>query len=239
MTSYLTATRHPWVCFLFVLPLLATYEGGIHYLSGTDPHALRNGADVWLRWGLQRYGIQSIWAAPALVMGLLLIRTWAMWATRPKDPFTALFGMAIESVLFAAGLWIVARNIEPFLQQWSAPAVNVVFHTPAVGQVITYVGAGVYEEVLFRLGLYSVMYFFLRIVLVPRFAAVGLAAVAASVMFAAAHHIGPNGEEMNAVRFGFRLLAGLYFTVLYVARGFGVAVGAHAGYDILVGVSVG
>ena len=36
----------------------------------------------------------------------------------------------------------------------------------------------------------------------------------------------------------FRVVAGLYFTVLFVARGFGIAVGAHAGYDALVGVVV-
>ena len=36
----------------------------------------------------------------------------------------------------------------------------------------------------------------------------------------------------------FRAAAGLYFTCLYVGRGFGVAVGAHAGYDVLVGVTV-
>ena len=39
--------------------------------------------------------------------------------------------------------------------------------------------------------------------------------------------------------FVFRTVAGLYFTALFVARGFGVAVGAHIGYDVLVGVVVG
>jgi hypothetical protein len=38
--------------------------------------------------------------------------------------------------------------------------------------------------------------------------------------------------------FVFRTCAGLFFTFLFVARGFGVAVGAHAGYDVLVGVSI-
>ena len=42
----------------------------------------------------------------------------------------------------------------------------------------------------------------------------------------------------NTVKFLFRFVAGLYFTALYVFRGFGIAVGAHAAYDILVSVSV-
>ena len=44
---------------------------------------------------------------------------------------------------------------------------------------------------------------------------------------------------MRPYVFLFRVLAGLYFTALFVGRGFGVAVGAHAGYDVLVGVSLG
>ena len=66
-----------------------------------------------------------------------------------------------------------------------------------------------------------------------------LAAVGSALAFAAAHHVGPHGEPMVAARFLFRTAAGLYFTALYVFRGFGIAVGAHAGYDILVGTSVG
>ena len=32
---------------------------------------------------------------------------------------------------------------------------------------------------------------------------------------------------------------GLFFTALFVGRGFGIAVGAHAGYDVLVGLTAG
>src|SRR5205085_538747 len=60
-----------------------------------------------------------------------------------------------------------------------------------------------------------------------------------SAAFAVAHHVGPYGEwPIDPVVFAFRAVAGLYFTALYVGRGFGVAVGAHAGYDVLVGVTV-
>ncbi len=239
MTRYLPATRHPWACLLFVLPLLIAYEGGVLYFGGSDPNALRNGADAWLRWGLERYGLGQAWAAPVLVVAVLLVRSWANWSDRPREPLAVGFGMVLESVVFAVGLWAVARNFEPLMRQVGLPVTNVSFQTPAAGQVVTYVGAGIYEEVLFRLGLFSVVCFLLRTLAVPTVAAVFLAGVGAALTFAAAHHVGPNGEEMNAVKFLFRTVAGLYFTALYVVRGFGVAVGAHAGYDVLVGVAVG
>ena len=75
--------------------------------------------------------------------------------------------------------------------------------------------------------------------MLPTVVAVPLATVAAALAFAAAHHVGPHGEEVVTIKFLFRATAGLYFTILYVTRGFGIAVGAHAAYDILVGVAVG
>ena len=239
MTKYLAATRHPWACLVFVLPLLIVYEGGVLYFGGSDPAALRNGADAWLRWGLERYGLGQLWVAPVLVVAVLLVRSWAAWSDRPDLMLPTLFGMVLECVVFAVGLWAVARNFEPLMKAAGLPVASVSFQSPAAGQAITYLGAGIYEEVLFRLGLYSVVYFLLRMVLVPRLPAILLAAGLGALTFAAAHHVGPNGEEVATIKFLFRTAAGLYFTALYVIRGFGVAVGAHAGYDVLVGVAVG
>ncbi|MCZ2343572.1 MAG: CPBP family intramembrane metalloprotease [Bacteroidales bacterium] len=237
--GYFSATRHPWACLLFLLPLLAIYEGGVFLLSGDSTMSLRNGADVWLRWGLERYGIVQEWVPPTVVLGILLLRAGGNWSSRPGDPFSTLFGMTLESVLYAVALWAVARNFEAFLQHWELPFAEIRIHTTAARQLITYIGAGIYEEVLFRLGLFSVLFFILRAVRIPAIAAFLLASGAAAVAFAAAHHLGPQGEEYVPIRFLFRVLAGLYFTVLYCLRGFGIAAGAHAGYDILVGLSVG
>lgn len=239
MTTYFSSTRHPWACLVFLLPLLLLYEGGVLAFGGSDPSALRNGADVWLRWGLERYGLGQMWVAPLLVVAVLLIRSAANWSSRPGEMVPTFFGMALESVVFAVGLWAVARNFEPLMREAGLPTASVQFQTPAAGQVVTYVGAGIYEEVLFRLGLFSVVCFLLRAVMLPRAVAIALAAFGAAVTFAAAHHLGPSGEEVVTAKFLFRVAAGLFFTALYVARGFGVAVGAHAGYDVLVGAAVG
>ena len=78
----------------------------------------------------------------------------------------------------------------------------------------------------------------LQAALVPTWISHCLAAAAASLTFAAAHHLGAYGEPMDGYVFVFRTLAGLYFTVIYQLRGFGIAVGAHACYDVLVGVAM-
>src|SRR5262249_33308380 len=109
---------------------------------------------------------------------------------------------------------------------------------PALGQVITYVGAGIYEELLFRLLLYSGLVVLLRWLQSSLLIAVVLAAVASSAIFSLAHHVGPYGEAFDNYVFLFRMLAGLYFALLYQLRGFGIAVGAHACYDVVVGVVI-
>ena len=69
--------------------------------------------------------------------------------------------------------------------------------------------------------------------------AVILAAAASALLFSAAHHVGPFGDPFDGYVFLFRTIAGVYFAVLMETRGFGIAVGAHACYDVLVGASVG
>ena len=66
-----------------------------------------------------------------------------------------------------------------------------------------------------------------------------------SLFFAAAHHswvipwgaqswvIG-GGEPWSVWTFAFRAVAGVFFSVVFLTRGFGIVVGTHAVYDLLV-----
>ena len=236
MSTYFRSTCHPWASLLFLFPLIAAYEGGVYWLGGEQADRLRNGADSWLRWQLEVFGVGHVLAAPAVVIGILLLRSCWRWADRPTDPVRVWFGMALESGLFAFLLWQFSQNFGPLVDRLGVK-VEITLQTGRTAQILTYIGAGIYEEVLFRLGLFSAIALVLRVVLLPRILAIPLAAVAGAVLFSAAHHLVPNGEPMNPYVFAFRVIAGLYFTALYVGRGFGVAVGAHAGYDILVGVT--
>jgi membrane protease YdiL (CAAX protease family) len=154
--------------------------------------------------------------------------------------------MAVESVAFAVGLWVASRNLGPALNGFSV-ALTVAPAVPpppavrpaaaeAVAQVLTSVGAGIYEEVLFRLVLFTGLAWLLRRFGAGPLAATLFAAMISAVLFAVAHHLGPYGESFDNYVFVFRTVAGLYFTVLFRSRGFGVAVGAHTCYDLLVAV---
>lgn len=240
--DYLQATRHPWPSLLFLLPLLAVYECGVLWLGGSQPDAVRNGADAWLRWWLEAAGLQPLYLAPALVVVALGLWSWLRRHDTPRDLLGVCTGMALESVFFALGLFALGRGLLPLLDQ-----LGVVLQVPvdldarppeAIAPLITFVGAGIYEEVLFRLFLFGGVLWLVSLLGTPRLPALVLAGVVAAFSFAAAHHLGPYGEVFDPYVFGFRSVAGLYFTAIFLTRGFGIAVGAHALYDVLAGLSI-
>ena len=60
--------------------------------------------------------------------------------------------------------------------------------------------------------------------------------VSVSLLFSAAHHWGPQGDTPDGFVFLFRCVAGVFFSILFIHRGYGIAAGSHAGYNLLVGV---
>jgi hypothetical protein len=240
--SYWRATRHPAPCLFFVLPLLIAYEFGVVAVGGPQSLAVRNGADAWLRWLMAATGFGAGLVAPLLIIIVLFV-----WACRhrgnpPDDAPSLLAGMAIESVCFALALWALSRVFGPALDALglglsaAGPAGAAAGVREPLARLVTYVGAGIYEEVIFRLGCFCGVASLLRMMLVPRALAQLVAAVVGAVAFAAVHHIGAHGEEINSYVFAFRTAAGLFFTGLFLLRGFGVTVGTHACYDVLVGM---
>jgi Type II CAAX prenyl endopeptidase Rce1-like len=249
--NYWPATKHPWACVLFVLPLLAVYEIGLFLTPAVGPEELRNGADVWLRSVLSEIGV-SAYGAPCLIVCILL--AWVLITRQgwPSDRVGVWIGMAAESAAYALlllalsqGLWHLLLRADHVLGQpsqriamlqWTSRTAHSA-PEPMWGQIVSYLGAGIYEETLFRLMLFGgLLRLFAWSEAKPSPLAIGLAAFASALLFAGAHHLGPNGEPFNAHVLAFRTFAGLYFAWLYQARGFGIAVGAHAGYDVLVGL---
>ena len=234
--GYFRSARHPWPTLVLLMPLLLAYEGGVLWLGGPRPEMLRNGADTWLRLALEAFGLNQLVVAPALVAVAFGIWSWWRRGDRPDGLLGVCSGMLLECFFFALLLWGLSHGFAPFLRSVGVALSNQPPVDPVYGRVVTFVGAGIYEEILFRLVLFSGLAWILEQALIPKMAAVMLAAIASALLFAAAHHVGPYGEKMDSYVFMFRMMAGLYFAFVYQLRGFGVAAGGHACYDVLVGL---
>jgi hypothetical protein len=96
-------------------------------------------------------------------------------------------------------------------------------------------GAGLYEELLFRVILVSGLATFARVVcgMTPRVAG-GFAVVLGAAIFSAFHYVGAYGDVFTVQSFTFRMIAGLFFSALYLLRGFGIVAWTHALYDVFL-----
>lgn len=237
--SYWQATRHPGPCLAFVLPLLCVYEYGVISVGGAQAISVRNGADAWLRWLLNAAGPNFGLFAPVLIGAGLLFLALRRRSDAPEDSPSVVMGMLFESIAFAIGLWALSRSFGPMLDALGITLSTKLEQGPTpVAQSVTFLGAGIYEEVIFRVGLYGGSIMILRGALVPKTLATILAAALSALAFAAVHHLGARGEAVDGYVFAFRAAAGLLFVGIYAFRGFGIAVGAHACYDVLVGIAV-
>lgn len=111
---------------------------------------------------------------------------------------------------------------------------------PWLANIVTGIGAGIYEELVFRLILICVlMVLFQDIFKMTHINAVVLSVLISAALFSAHHHFDffsgrPNEvDPFDITEFAFRTIAGIYFAILYAIRGFGITAGTHAFYNII------
>ncbi len=240
-SSYWEATRRPFPSLLFVAPLAIAYESAVYWMSGhSDPIGSRTGADAWMCQALASVGLSHPWFLPMLLVVILLgwqVSSKHDWRFSPA----ILGGMTMESVTWAIALLGIGRLIDlafSYLEQGRLPILAVdptVPHHPGLSALIGYLGAGVYEETLFRLMLIPAFFAALRLLQMPQVLSSSWAVTASALLFALAHHAGSPGEAFTWYAFIFRWMAGVFFAWVFILRGFGIAVGTHTAYDILVG----
>lgn len=238
--SYWSRTRAPRHSLTFALPLLLGYEALAFLLSGDAISGVRNGADVLLKSAFTALGGRH--GLAAFGVGLLGVGAVLVWRDRRRNgPIESnlLVGMLVESLVYAAILGGVASTLTSLLLGRLSLVVAVgpmaEFNFPT--QIMISLGAGLYEELVFRVLLVS------GIAMVAR-AALGLSAgvsaviatVVGALIFSGFHYIGPYGDPFQLESFTFRAIAGVLFSGLYLARGFGIAAWSHALYDVILAI---
>lgn len=210
------------------MPLLLAYE--VVMLLSDAP--LRNGAEMVIARLLSQL---PPWSLVALRRGLmLLLLVIAFILTRGKPPRVArAHWVLLESLGLALLLgplvgWLVG-GVGLSVRGEIAPT-----DPPVWLPFLLSVGAGLWEEILFRLALLGgVAFLLIKLLGVDRRAALGIAIIGSALLFALYHHVGHLGEPLSAERFAFRAVAGTILGFLFATRGLAVVVYMHVFYDLL------
>jgi hypothetical protein len=221
-----TLKSDAWTDLALTLPIFLVYHLGVVFLpvrNAADPvtHELKSLANA----SLVTYAGITLAIGAAFVLVLI-----TLGRGKALDKRRFLY-IAVEGALYAilmrfAGAYAVGSL------RLGPPGGSDVF----TGVVMS-LGAGFYEEITFRVGLFGLGALVLRRVLVigpARLVGVCVWAVCAAVVFSGWHYVGELGDSFNLPSFVFRAVCGLVLTGIYALRGFAPAVWTHALYDIWV-----
>lgn len=242
--DYLQRSRDPANAVLFVIPLFVAYQIGILFSGG-----IRNGVDFLtsalffilrdivtaLTGEASTLAVLLAYVALniCILLGLLLAlrlygdssktakRLWP-WMLLESTIYGLLFATAVNALISLTGLdfLLAAGGIEDM---------NI------LQRLVTSLGAGLYEEIVFRVFVLSgIVWILHKRMNIPKIVAAIVGVLVSSLVFSAIHHVGAMADPFTLSVFTFRFFAGFVLATIYAARGFGIAVYTHAIYDIWV-----
>jgi hypothetical protein len=224
-SGYFDQSALPLASLVFLAPLIVLYELGTRwYASDPVSHVeQRIIAFSLMQQFFSLFGATGKYMPAAAVVAILVA-----WHIARNDAWTMhlghLAGMFFESALYAIPLRALALAFAHYLPLYSPP-------DRSRALLVLSVGAGIYEELVFRLIAFTLMsLIFIDVMKMDKLRAFLLMVLLSSLAFSAYHYLG--SEQFEWRSFAFRTLAGIYFAVIFVWRGFGITAGSHAFYDI-------
>ena len=237
--DYVARTRSLPVNLLFLMPFLLVYQVAITFTQSP----VDNAAAAWLRALWAALGPQGSMLATLGVALILGVVVWirAREATQDRGIYG---GMLLEGLCYGTLLGTVANVMATQMPLERVVALSA--ETGAGTEALEglrrefqslglAVGAGIFEELIFRGVLLAGLYALLKHAIgTDRFTAAALSIVVSAYLFSDYHHWGATGEPYDPYVFAFRFHAGLCLGALFLYRGLGIAAFAHGFYDILV-----
>ncbi len=231
--DYLRLTRTATYGFVSALPLLVLYEVMIFVANRGTVYQVRVGAEVWIKHLLAMVGLTGLAALGVLVVAggivVVLLERRQHIPLRPRYLAALIAESGVYAILIA---WLVARLVGLI---FSLAPDGSLPDAPGTWTLLALsIGAGLYEELFFRVLLVGGLFLLFRRLggrPVPAYAG---AALLGALVFSAVHYVGPLGDPFTLASFTFRFLFGLALNAVFLLRGFGVAAWTHALYDVLV-----
>jgi hypothetical protein len=216
--------------YLISLPLLILYEVLIVISEPTGSVPVRLGAEIWIKQLMFFFTGNTLLFTVILV---LVLGAFIFYKERKRyidwQPRYFVF-MVGESIVWALVLALIISNFVGFLFQFQAVGGGVT----RLQMLALSIGAGLYEELVFRVILVYGLIKTGELFFSDRRAVVTVSVLFAAFVFSAVHYTGSMGDSFELASFIFRFLFGLALNLLLVIRGFGIAACTHSLYDVIL-----
>ncbi len=231
VNQYFRDTNSLLYSYLISLPLLLLYEALIFISQPDSGYFVRISVDIWIKRIFSYFGndVLSITLIVVALLGLIILYKERERLSSLKLRF--FFYMLGEAICYAFLLALFLGGIIALLFQMIQT--QPVESLSNLQKIALSLGAGLYEELFFRVILVSGLLFLFRFFIQDN-SALLLSVIIAALLFSAVHYIGELGDPFTAASFLFRFLFGVALNILYLKRGFGVVAWTHAFYDVMV-----
>lgn len=233
--GYKAESKRPMAGLMFVLPGVLAYELGVQFLTpvlsgGVEQRIVANTILRDFFMWFDMLPVIAGWLSAVVVVVSLLMIQW--FEDHPwKVSRGTLWKMGVESLAWAVPL--VGLSFLAVRQTWLLAGTEGQPGAQGVNLILLSIGAGIYEELVFRLmGFAALSWLFMSVFKWPKGVAMIPTLVMTSVGFSLYHYL--SAEQFDWGTAAFRLAAGFYFGVLFLKRGFGITAGSHAAYDVII-----
>ncbi len=232
LKNYFNSTNTLLYSYLISLPLLLLYEILIFIAQPDSEQVVRISVDVWIKTLFSYFGqdVLSITLIFVALLGIFVLYKERKKLSSLKAGYFAT--MLIEASAYAFLLALIISTTVNSLLQIAAP--ETVQSLSTLQQLALSLGAGLYEELFFRVILVSLLLLVMKYLVKTKWLRFAMAMVIAALLFSAVHYIGDLGDTFTLGSFLFRFFFGLALNAIYIFRGFGMAAWTHAIYDIMV-----
>ncbi len=241
--SYWSRSASPLHALVFLLPLICLYElGSWIYLRNPAENTLREiEAKKLLGSFFELFGVAGLF-----LPGIALVTVLIVWHTLSREPWRVrwptLGGMIAESAAWTIPL-VVLGAVHTSATQVAADVAMVQAEGGSAGlaalpwqsRLTIAIGAGLYEEMLFRLVGIALLHTLLSDLLGARASVANACSITGAAIAFAVYH--DSVLTVSGIRWSnlfFFAAAGIYLGTIYVLRGFGIAAATHTLYDVLV-----
>jgi len=228
--SYWNISKNIYYSILFIMPMLFLYEIMCWIQYHGMKFQIRNGADVFIRQLFFSFGHYSELAYSLILLIILLVIVYFNWnvVEKGKLKISFLLFMFLESFIWAT-LFIVLMGVSENI------LLSILERNIIPEQFYLSIGAGIWEELLFRVGAIGIIIYFMKYTLgYSHLFCVFMAIFCSALLFSLFHYIGQLAYIFTFRSFCLRTFAGIMLGALYVFRGFGITAYTHIFYDMAI-----